>query len=89
VCFCDSDFKQLSPWYLHEVSASDYAECIKPDGAHLECGCSRLEGLSGREGAVTRRLEGRIPLFSLTSDIVQPSSCYRHVALVLYTCEDD
>lgn len=60
---CDSDLKHVSPCYQHVSLSLNYPECTKADSAHVECGCLRLLGVSGREGAVTKKLE--VSLYAL------------------------
>ena len=54
---CDSDLKHVSPYYQQEVWISGHSEIRSACGAHLGCDCSGLQGVVGRQGTVTRRLE--------------------------------
>jgi hypothetical protein len=54
----DADIVQPSPCHQHKTWGLPYSECTKPGGAHVGYGCSTLpQGLWGKKGAGTRRLE--------------------------------
>jgi hypothetical protein len=56
---CESGIARSSLYYQHRPPDLGYSQYTKPGGAHVGCGCSRLQGPVGGEGAVTRRVEMR------------------------------